>query len=117
MRPEGRKRAPIGTDHYDIARGFMDSWIEELEVATFRRLREVHPEWSSDELHARSIISGYDDGRWIWISIEMRLTYVIEKKTGRIFGVDHLRIDKKKAYGYVRWCHGFDWSTFSPRRI
>jgi hypothetical protein len=47
----------------------------------------------------------------------MKLTYVIEKKTGQIFAVDNLRIDRKKAYGSVRWWHGFDWSTVPPRRI
>jgi hypothetical protein len=117
MRPKGRKRAPICTDHDEIARGFIDSWIEELEVATFRRLGQEHPEWSSDELHARSIIPDYDDGRWIWISMTMKLTYAIEKKTGQIFMVDNLRIGRKKAYGYVTWWHGFDWSTVPPRRI
>ena len=117
MRPEGRKRAPIGTDHYEIARGVIDAWLEELEIATFRRLREEHPEWTSDELHAHPIISDYDDGRWIWISVAMRLTYVIKKKTDQIFAVDDLRVDKNKVYGYVRWWHGFDWSTVPPRRI
>ena len=47
----------------------------------------------------------------------MKLTYVIEMKTGQIFAVDNLRIDRRKAYRYVRWWHGFDWSTVPPRRI
>jgi hypothetical protein len=47
----------------------------------------------------------------------MRLTYVIEKKIGQIFGVDDLRIEKQKSYGYVRRWHGFDGSTVPPRRI
>jgi hypothetical protein len=67
-----------------------------LEIATFRRLGQEHPEWSSDELHARSIISDDDDGRWIWISIAMKPTYAIEKETGQIFAVDDLRIDQKR---------------------
>jgi hypothetical protein len=117
MRPKGRRRAPIGTDHYEIARGFIDSWLEELEIGTFRRLREEHPEWSSDQLHARSIISDYDDGRSIWVSVAMRQSLVIEKRTGQILAVGDLRVDRKKAYEYVRWWHGFDWSTVPPRRI
>jgi hypothetical protein len=116
-RSKRRKRAPIGTDHYEIARGFIDSWIEELEVATFRRLSEEHPEWTSASLHAGYIITDYDDGRWIWVSVAMKLTFVIEKKTGQIFAVEDLRIDRKTAYGYVRWWHAFGWSTVPPRRI
>jgi hypothetical protein len=47
----------------------------------------------------------------------MKLTYVIEKTTGQIFAVDDPRIDRKKAYGDVRWWHGFDGSTVPPCRI
>jgi hypothetical protein len=43
MRPKGPEQAPIGTDHDEIARDFIDSWLEELEVATFRRLRGNTP--------------------------------------------------------------------------
>ena len=65
----------------------------------------------------RSVISDDDDGRWIWISVAMKLTHAIEKETGQIFAVDDLRVDRKKTYGYVRWWHGFDGSTVPLRWI
>jgi hypothetical protein len=117
MRSKRRKRAPIGTDHYDIARTFIDAWLEEIEIGTFRRLQRDHPEMTSDQLTAHSIVLDYDDGRRIWVSIGTTLTYLIEKKTGQIFQVEDLQINKQKCYGYVRWWHGYDWSVVPPRRI
>jgi hypothetical protein len=117
MRPKRRKRAPIGTDHYDVAPTFIDAWLEELEIATFRRLQREHPEMTSDQLTARSLVLEYDDGRGIWVSIGTTLAYLIEKKTGKIFQVGDQHINRKECYGYVRWWHGYDWSTVPRRRI
>jgi hypothetical protein len=108
------RRAPIGPDHYDIARGFIDAWLGELEISTFRRLQREAPEMSSDQLHASSIVIDYD-GRWIWVSIAGSLKFVIEKKTGQILGVVDIKISTRQCYGDVRWWDQLDWSTDPPR--
>jgi hypothetical protein len=117
MSPRRRWRAPIGTDHYDVARKLIDTWLAELEFVTLRRLQRDHPEMNEDQLTARSLVLEYDDGGGIRVSIGTTLAYLIEKKTGSIFQVDDLKINKKECYGYVRWWHGYDWSTFPIRRI
>jgi hypothetical protein len=90
MRSMLRKRAPIGGDHHDVARSFLDAWLGELEFATFHRLREDRPDLSSDELDLLSEVSDHDDGRWIWVAIEGSLMFVVEKRTGLIFEVNGL---------------------------
>jgi hypothetical protein len=88
----------------------------ELEISTFRRLQEEDPEMSSDLLHVSSMVFDHDDGRWIWVSIAGSVKFVIEKKTGQIFGVVDEGISKKLCYGEVRWWDQLDWSTDPPRR-
>jgi hypothetical protein len=102
-----RKRAPIGGDHHDVARSFLDAWLGELEFAAFRRLREDRPDRSSDELDVLSEVSDHDDGRWIWIAVEGSLKYVVAKRTGLIFEVNGLGINKRKCFGPVRF---WDWN-------
>ena len=86
MRSMLKKRAPIGGDHHDVARSFLDAWLGELEYATFRPLREDRPDLSSDELGALSEVSDHDDGRWIGIGGSLK--FVVEKRTGLIFKVN-----------------------------
>jgi hypothetical protein len=80
MRSKLRTKAPIGGDHHDVARSFLDAWIGALEMATFRQIQKANPEISSDLLEILSEVTD-DDGRWIWISIRYSLS-----KRGRIWG-------------------------------
>jgi hypothetical protein len=113
MRSKLRKRAPIGGDHYDVARSFLDAWLGELEMATFRQVQKANPEISSDLLEIFSEVTDDDDGRWIWIAIGYSLRFVVEKRTGLIYEVDDLRINKDLCYGELRFWD-LNWPGFLP---
>jgi hypothetical protein len=82
-------------------------------MATFRQLQIDQPEMSADELDILSEVTEDDDGRWIWIAIGFSLKYAVEKRTGLIFKVEDLRINKSRCYGELRlW--DLNWPGFVP---
>jgi hypothetical protein len=111
MRSKLRKRTPIGGDHNDIARSFLDAWLGDLEMATFRQLQIDQPEMSADELDILSEIIEDDDGRWIWIAIGFSLKFAVEKRTGLIFEVHDAEINEDRCFGQLRY---WDWPRFLP---
>ena len=111
MRSKLRKRAPIGGDHYDVARSFLDAWLGALEMATFRQVQKANPEISSDLLEIVSEVTENDDGRWIWLAIGFALRFAVEKRTGLIFEVENTVIHKNGCFCQLRFWD-WDWPRF-----